>query len=85
MRESIGYTTRTDTLVRQIPQGIRLDDTPILLSVSDQGPMNVPALDMLTYHAKLCIQCQWDGHRRVWHFGRKNFNIARVFCVSNAR
>ena len=35
--------------------------------MSDVGPMNLPALDMLTYKAKLMIHAQFDPFHRCWN------------------
>ena len=60
------YNLKSSQVVRQIPAGMALDQVPVLISVSDQGPLNVPALDMLVYHLKLSMNNQWDCYHRCW-------------------
>ena len=60
------FNQKTGEVVRQIPDGMALDQQPVLISVSDQGPLNVPALDMCAYRLKLSMHNQWDCYHRVW-------------------
>ncbi|CAE7344097.1 unnamed protein product [Symbiodinium sp. CCMP2592] len=57
------------TTVPQIPASLRnqLDRVPILLSVSDQGPVNVSALNFLQYGSPVCIDSQFDTFHRAWN------------------
>ena len=56
----------TQEVVRQIPEGVALDELPMLVSCSDQGPMVLSGLDMLQYHSKLSMHSQYDPYHRCW-------------------
>ena len=52
----------------QIPLGLDLGCVPCLLSVSDQGPNNVAALNYLLFSSEaLMLWAAWDPFHRVWN------------------
>ena len=52
---------------RVVPAGIALNDLPCLISMSDQGPVNLPALDMLVYRNRLVLVALSDPFHRCWN------------------
>ena len=53
----------------EIPASLRnqLHRLPMLVSVSDQGPVNTAALNFLQYGSPILIDCQWDTFHRAWN------------------
>ena len=54
--------------VPQIPPALNLSTLPCLVSISDQGPQNMPALNFIQYseNALLCT-CLYDPFHRAWN------------------
>ena len=57
------------TTLPEIPAslGNQLHRLPMLVSVSDQGPVNTAALNFLQYGSPILIDCQWDTFHRAWN------------------
>ena len=57
------------TTVPEIPASLRnqLDRVPLLVSVSDQGPVNTAALNFLQLGSPIVIDCQFDTFHRAWN------------------
>ena len=57
------------TTVPEIPASLRnqLDRVPLLVSVSDQGPVNTAALNFLQFGSPVLIDCQLDTFHRAWN------------------
>eukprot|EP00438_Fugacium_kawagutii_P003708 Skav208248 [mRNA] locus=scaffold7893:752:5170:+ [translate_table: standard] len=60
--------TEDGTVVPQIPAGLKLEQLPVLISISDQGPSNMAALNFLQFSAQalLCV-CIFDPFHRAWN------------------
>ena len=56
------------TAMPQVPEGLNMADLPLLVSVSDQGPNNMAALNYLQFsdNAILCT-CLFDCFHRAWN------------------
>lgn len=54
---------------RQVPEHLDLAQVPCLISCSDQGPQNLPALNFLQYapEGSLVMACIYDGFHRCWN------------------
>ncbi|CAK9063388.1 Uncharacterized protein SCF082_LOCUS32829, partial [Durusdinium trenchii] len=62
------YDEKAHELRPQIPPGMDLGKTPLLLSISDQGPVNLSALNFLQYSSNaLLMACQFDVFHRGWN------------------
>ncbi|CAK9040471.1 Uncharacterized protein SCF082_LOCUS29971 [Durusdinium trenchii] len=62
------FDSATNSLVPEIPDGISLGRVPALVSVSDQGPINLSALNFLQYSQEaLLISVQFDPFHRGWN------------------
>lgn len=64
------YTKNTETglTVAEVPATLSLGDLPCLLSISDQGPNNVAALNFLMYSKQaLLFWSTWDPFHRCWN------------------
>ena len=60
--------TRTGQAQRQVPQQVKLESLPLLVSVSDQGPLNLAALNFLQFSPQaLMIQALYDPFHRGWN------------------
>lgn len=59
---------KANTLVRQVPENLDLGQLPLLLSINDQGPNNVAALNfcMFSNHA-IMLWALWDPFHRAWN------------------
>jgi hypothetical protein len=60
--------TEDGTAAPQIPEGLALENLPLLVSISDQGPNNLAALNFLQYSdsAILCC-CLYDSFHHAWN------------------
>lgn len=62
------YDEKTGNATPEIPQGLQLARVPLLVSISDQGPNNMAALNYLQYSSEsLMIHAQWDPFHRAWN------------------
>eukprot|EP00438_Fugacium_kawagutii_P036662 Skav236023 [mRNA] locus=scaffold1524:87232:91566:- [translate_table: standard] len=62
------YNTKTTVAAPMVPDHIDLAKLPVLVSISDQGPVNVPALNYLMYSKQaLLLTSQWDVFHRCWN------------------
>ena len=61
------YDQLTTSTVRQLPEGLDLQTVPMLLSMSDQGPLNAPGLDHLQFHLGMLILPCYDCYHRCWN------------------
>ena len=74
----------TDTTVAEIPVGFKASLFPLLVSVSDQGPLNVPGLDMLSYCTRCNIVVIYDIFHRAWNDlkdGLRRANLYKTFLL----
>ena len=51
----------------QVPAGLKLNQLPLLISVSDQGPINVAGLDFVQYKLSALVLPMWDSYHRSWN------------------
>ena len=58
---------KTQQKTRQIPEDFSFLSIPMLISVCDQGPLNVPALDMVVYKLKMTVLNLYDTYHRAWN------------------
>ena len=58
---------KTGQVARQLPEDFNFSQAPLLISVSDQGPMNQPGLDLLQYKLALDIHVMLDIYHRYWN------------------
>eukprot|EP00438_Fugacium_kawagutii_P019946 Skav209629 [mRNA] locus=scaffold4224:82940:87399:+ [translate_table: standard] len=62
------YNMDTQAAAPMVPDHIDLAKLPVLVSISDQGPVNVPALNYMMYSAEaLLVTSQWDVYHRCWN------------------
>ena len=61
------HNAATEQAVPELPASFRASAMPILVSISDQGPLNVPALDMLSYKLRAHVIVAWDPYHRAWN------------------
>lgn len=62
------YNEESDTIVPEIPPGLDLGSIPCLLSISDQGPFNLAALNFLALSSEsLLIWPGFDPYHRAWN------------------
>ena len=60
--------TVDNTATLQIPAGLDMGKIPALVSISDQGPSNLAALNFLQYsESALMLSCQYDPFHRAWN------------------
>ena len=50
-----------------VPDGFSFADTIVLVSVSDQGPLNLPCMDLCQYKLGLALLPRWDVYHRTWN------------------
>ena len=60
--------TNTSAAFPEVSPDINLSELKILVTCSDQGPLNVASLNflMLSSHAHMCL-CLWDPYHRGWN------------------
>ena len=63
------YDDSTDTMVPEIPEGMEIADLHILVSISDQGPNIVGAVNYLQYHPQhsILFLALFDPFHRAWN------------------
>ena len=62
------HNTVTQLTYPMVPPALQLSQLPLLVSISDQGPVNVPALNYLMYSEEsLLVTSQWDCYHRTWN------------------
>ena len=60
--------TKASEVKREVGPTINLSELKVLVTLSDQGPLNVTSLNFMMYsqHAHLCV-CLWDPYHRGWN------------------
>ena len=61
------YDKKSQTASRQLPLGMDITQHPVLISISDQGPLNTPGLDLLQYNLGAYIVVFYDQYHRSWN------------------
>ena len=51
----------------EIPSTFDATEMPLLISVSDQGPLNLPPLDLLSYKLRAHVVVQYDPYHRAYN------------------
>ena len=75
------FNEKTNELCPQIPPHLDLAKLPILVSISDQGPVNSAALNYLQYSPQaILISTQFDCFHRCWN----DLKLAYKRCAGRA-
>lgn len=61
------YNQSTQDRKVQMPEDFNFDHQRILVSVTDQGSINLSVLDYVQYHLKLCVLVAFDRQHRTWN------------------
>ena len=62
------YDESKDQLVPEVPLDFDLGDLPVLISISDQGPINWAALNYMMWSKQAhLLLCLWDPYHRAWN------------------
>ena len=69
------------TTVKQLPEDLQLEKIPMLLSISDQGPLNGPGLDYLQFRMGLFLYPAYDPYHRCWNDLKAAMRAASLFRV----
>ena len=61
------YDARSGSVKRQLPADFNFDKIAILISISDQGPLNCPGLDYLQFKLGAMVLPLYDPFHRCWN------------------
>ena len=63
------HNQETNETVPETPEGLTLGDVPVLVTITDQGPNNLAALNFLQYHPQqaILILPLFDPYHRGWN------------------
>lgn len=62
----------------QVPETYSFREQPILVSITDQGAVNLGALDYVTYHLKMTILCAYDRQHRTYNDLKSALRMAKL-------
>jgi hypothetical protein len=63
----------------QYPDGFHIQDQPILVSITDQGAVNLGVLDYCVYHLGLCILTAYDRQHRTYNDLKSSLKSAGLY------
>ncbi|CAE7317379.1 unnamed protein product, partial [Symbiodinium sp. CCMP2592] len=75
------YNTTTQSIQRQVPTAWSLAKQPLLISVSDQGPLNCPGLDHLQFKLRGFVLPLYDQSHRTWNDLKSAMRSVKLFRI----
>ena len=72
------YNEETEETQPEMPETFNALKTPVLVSISDQGPMNIPALDMISYKLRSHVVPLFDPFHRAWNDMKSSLRKAKL-------
>lgn len=73
------YNTKTDTCQRQLPHGWTFKEQHCLTSYSDQGGINMGAMDYIQHMVPVCLLVANDGTHRTWNDLKLSLRASKLF------
>ncbi|CAE7544259.1 unnamed protein product, partial [Symbiodinium sp. CCMP2592] len=75
------YNTTTQSIQRQVPTAWSLAKQPLLISVSDQGPLKCPGLDHLQFKLRGFVLPLYDQSHRTWNDLKSAMRSVKLFRI----
>ena len=62
-----------------VPDNFDFSTLPMLITIADQGPLNLPGLDYLQFKHRMVLLPRWDIYHRSWNDMKAALKSAKLF------